>query len=211
MNQTKPKVLVICETNFIYSNGFRRDRNCVYLLDLSKTGKIELAIPEFSFYEIKHAVNQTFKKRSGELYRVYSFLNELIKSEQHASTFSEVKEKFKQLELDSPSEKLGVLNSAEEIKSLCIPIPYDLNIFYKAHLRSIADMPPHKDNDRRIYESILEFVNREKNSYDLKLFYTADREDFDHPELHEELGKIEVELYFSSGKVLERLREYYAR
>ncbi|MFQ6071693.1 MAG: PIN domain-containing protein [Methanosarcinales archaeon] len=179
MNQTKTKVLVIGETNFIYSTIFSRDPKCKYLLEISKIGEIELAIPDFCFHEIKHAVNQTFRTRLGELYRVYSFLNELIKSEPHASTFSEVKEKFRQLERDSPSEKLGVLNSAEEIKSFCIPIPYDLNIFYRAHLRSIADLPPYKDNDRRIYESILEFVSRVKDFYDLMIFYTADREDFD--------------------------------
>ncbi len=38
------------------------------------------------------------------------------------------------------------------------------------------------------------------------MFYTEDREDFDHPEIHDELGGLSVELLFDSGMCVKRAR-----
>jgi hypothetical protein len=42
---------------------------------------------------------------------------------------------------------------------------------------------------------------------DLKVFYTADREDFDNEMIYTELEEIDVKLYFDAGEVVERIYE----
>jgi len=60
--------------------------------------------------------------------------------------------------------------------------------------------------DRQIYESILDFT-RDKGEYDLIIFYTSDKEDFDHEEIRDELKEREIEVYFDSGNVVQRVRD----
>jgi len=114
-----------------------------------------------------------------------------------------VKEKLKQLYTNSPKEKEEVLQSAEEIKSLCISISHNAEISYRAFLRSVANLPPYKKGDRQIYESILDFT-KDTGEYDLIIFYTSDKEDFDHKEIRDELEEHGVEVHFDSGNVVQR-------
>lgn len=190
----------------MYSVILAQDRNCGYLLDLASEGKIDIAIPEFSFLEVRGKIGERFRRREDKLSDIISFLNELMRSEYHKSTLYDVKEKLKQLYVKSPKEKNEVLQSAEEIKSLCISIPHSAEISYRAFLRSVANLPPYKDNDRQIYESILDFT-KDKGEYDLIIFYTSDKEDFDHEEIRDELEERDIEVYFDSGNVVQRVMD----
>lgn len=201
-----PKILLICETNFVYSVILAQDRNCGYMLDLASENKLDIAIPGFSFLEVRGKIGERFKRREDKLRDIISFLNELMRSEYHKRTLYDVKEKLKQLYISSPKERNEVLQSAEEIKSLCILIPHNAEISYRAFLRSVANLPPYKNGDRQIYESILHFT-KDKGEYDLIIFYTSDKEDFDHKEIRDELEEHGVELRFDSGKCLRRVKE----
>ena len=199
-----PKILLICETNFVYSVILAQDRNCGYLLELASENKIDIAIPEFSFLEVRGKIGERFKRREDKLRDIISFLNELMRSEYHKRTLYDVKEKLKQLYINSPKEKEEVLQSAEEIKSLCISISHNAEISYRAFLRSVANLPPYKKGDRQIYESISDFT-KDKGEYDLIIFYTTDKEDFDHKEIRDELEEHGVKIHFDSGNVIQRV------
>ncbi len=201
-----PKNLLICETNFVYSVILAQDRNCGYLLDLASEKKIDIAIPEFSFLEVRGKIGERFKRREDKLRDIISFLNELMRSEYHKRTLYDVKEKLKQLYINSPKERKEVLQSAEEIKSLCIIIPHNAEISYRAFLRSVANLPPYKNGDRQIYESILDFT-KDKGDYDLIIFYTSDKDDFNHKEIRDELEERGIEAYFDSGNVVQRVMD----
>ncbi|MFV9677436.1 MAG: PIN domain-containing protein [Methanosarcinales archaeon] len=201
-----PKILVICETNFVYSVILAQDRNCGYLLDLASENKIDIAIPKFSFIEVRGKIGKRFQRREDKLRDIILFLNELMRSEYHKRTLYDVKEKLKQLYINSPKERNDVLQSAEGIKSLCTSISHNAEISYQAFLRSVANLPPYKDNDRQIYESILNFT-KDKGEYDLIIFYTSDKEDFDHKELRDELEERGIEVYFDSGNVVQRVMD----
>ena len=150
-----PKLLVIGETNFIYSIILAQDRNCGYLLDLASENKIDVAIPEFSFFEVKGRIDEKFKRREDRLKETISFLNDLMRSEYHKDRLYDAKEKLKQLYMESSKEKRDVLESAEDIKSLCILIPHNVDIAYRAFIRDVANIPPFKNSDRQIYESVM--------------------------------------------------------
>ncbi|MCK4734630.1 MAG: hypothetical protein KAT65_19400 [Methanophagales archaeon] len=182
-----PKILLICETNFVYSVILAQDRNCGSLLDLASENTIEIAIPAFSFLEVRGKIGERFKRRADKLRDIISFLNELMRSEYHKRTLYEVKEKLKLLYINSPKERNEVLQSAEEIKSL-------------------ANLPPYKNGDRPIYESILDFT-KDDGKYHLIIFYTSDKEDFDHKEIRDELEERGVEVHFDSGNVVQRVMD----
>lgn len=201
-----PKILLICETNFLYSVILAQDRNCGYLLDLASENNIEIAIPEISFLEVRGKIGERFKRRENKLRDIISFLNELMRSEYHKRNLYDIKYKLKQLHTNSPKERKEVLQSAEEIKSLCITTPHSVDIGYRAFLRATANLPPYKDEDRHIYESILDFT-KDKDGYDQIIFYTSDKEDFDHKEIRDELEEHGIEVYFDSGKCLRRIKE----
>ncbi len=205
-----PKILLICETNFVYSVILAQDRNCGHLLDLASENTIEIAIPEFSFLEVRGKIGERFKRREDKLRDIISFLNELMRSEYHKRTLYDVKEKLKQLYVNSPKERNEVMQSAEEIKSLCISISHNAEISYRAFLRSVANLPPYKNGDRQIYESILDFT-KDEGKYDLIIFYTSDKEDFDHKEIREELEELDIEVHFDSGKCLRMIKEELER
>ena len=50
------------------------------------------------------------------------------------------------------------------------------------------------------------FVEHIKEDHDLIMFYTEDKDDFDHPEIHEELRNFGVEMIFVSGLCVEKVR-----
>ena len=50
------------------------------------------------------------------------------------------------------------------------------------------------------------FVEQIREGYDLIMFYTEDKEDFDHPEIHDEFGGLGVEMMFESGMCVKRVR-----
>ncbi|MCP4401693.1 MAG: hypothetical protein GY801_30885 [bacterium] len=86
-------------------------------------------------------------------------------------------------------------------------IPFSAEISASAELRRLRQLAPFKSSDERIYESILHFA-RENQAPDVTmLFLTRDRSDFDHPYLHDELSELSVELLFSAGDCIRRIRE----
>jgi predicted nucleic acid-binding protein len=75
-----PKILLICETNFLYSVILAQDRNCGYLLDLASENNIEIAIPEISFLEVRGKIGDRFKRRENKLRDIISFLIVSVRS-----------------------------------------------------------------------------------------------------------------------------------
>ena len=195
---------MIGETNFIYSIILAQDKNCGHLLDLADENEIDVAIPEFSFFEVKGRMDERFKRREDKLKEIVYFLNDLMRSEYHKDGLYDVKEKLKQLYIETSEEKLRVLKSSEDIGSLCVLIPHNVDIAYRASIRDMANLPPYKKNDRQIYESILSFT-KNRNDYDTIIFYTSDKEDFDHQEIRDGLKEHGVEVHFNSGDVVRRV------
>ena len=78
-------------------------------------------------------------------------------------------------------------------------IPYASDASTRAELIFESARPPFKEGNCRIYASILLFVEQIRTEYDLIMFYTEDKEDFDHPEIHDEFDDHGVGVVFESG------------
>ncbi|MFQ6055715.1 MAG: PIN domain-containing protein [Methanosarcinales archaeon] len=201
------KVLLIVETNFIKNIVLKQDLNCAYLTDLAGQRKLDLAIPEYSLLESSSTTRIKLDKWNRNLINMINQLNEIARSRPFESLCLDIKNRIREL-----GENLKYLNQEmdtiiNEFTSNCIIAPYTIDIWFKAHKRSIAKKPPYKDSDRSIYESILSYVADNKNSYNILIFYTSDKKDFDHQEIMDELTNMDVEIYFNSGEVVRRVHE----
>jgi hypothetical protein len=68
-------------------------------------------------------------------------------------------------------------------------------------------MPPFKELDCLILESLLAFLPQHKAK--LTIFLTLDQEDFDHPELHDDFKRHQTSMLFDPYAVIVEFRKFY--
>ncbi|MFQ6054863.1 MAG: hypothetical protein ACE5J9_04680 [Methanosarcinales archaeon] len=88
-------------------------------------------------------------------------------------------------------------------------IPYTKDASIRAELRFKSSKPPFKEDDCRIFESILEYVKSVKEKYDTIIFYTADKEDFDYDLIRDELSGKGIEIMFDSKLCVKKIMELH--
>jgi len=200
--------LVITETNWLMSAVLARDASCGYLLTLAEEGDIDIAIPEYSLHESDGKLLAELRKRENDIDTCISILNTLSRSEYYKKHVSNAKRHIKKIKDIVRGDERGMVKSSlENARSSVTLINFSPSVFTKAELRFESSKAPFKKSDCRIYESIIEFLREEGKEYDKFIFYTADRDDFDHEEIHQELRELNCELYFNSGEVVKRVRE----
>jgi hypothetical protein len=155
--------MLIAETNWLENIALAQDSAAAYLLDMADAKKIEIAVPEYSFYEADGALNRKLIKR-------------------------EIKKVL------------------DEIKVMVRVIPYTSDASARAEMIFESASPPFKEGDCRIYASILMFVEHIKEECDLIMFYTEDKEDFDHPKIRDEVRDLCVEIVFESGMCVKKMK-----
>ena len=74
------KVLLIAETNWLESIALVQDPVASYLLDLADTKEIEIAVPEYSFYEADGSLNRKLIKRVEKIDDALSLLGQISQS-----------------------------------------------------------------------------------------------------------------------------------
>ena len=200
------KVLLIAETNWLESIALVQDPAASYLLDLADTKKIRIAVPEYSFYEADGSLNRKLIKRADKIDAALSLLGQISQSGHSADLCKSGREILKELKKLTLSDRSEIKRVLGEIKAMIRIIPYVSDASTRAEMMFESSRPPFKEGDCRIYASVLVFVEHLEEGYDLIIFYTEDKEDFDHPEINEELGNLCVEIMFDSGACVERIK-----
>ena len=198
-------VLLVAETNWLENIVLAQDSTSAYLMRLSRTEKIDIAVPEYSFYEADGSLNRKIIKRAEKIDDALSLLGQIAQTEHYAELCErgrDILKELKQLTLDDRTEIKMVL---DEIESMVKIIPYTSDVSTRAEIMFESSIPPFKEGDCRIYASILTFLEHIKEKYDLIMFYTEDKEDFDHLEICEGMRNLGVELVFGSGMCVEKI------
>ncbi len=86
-------------------------------------------------------------------------------------------------------------------------VPLTPQIWTRAYLRWRANLPPFKELDCLIAESLLAFLQRHRAP--LTLFLTLDVEDFDHPEMPDAFRQRNALLLFEPREVIREFRQFY--
>ncbi len=116
------------------------------------------------------------------------------------------RETLKELKRLTLNDRAEIKRTLDKIKSMVLVIPYTSDASTRAEMIFESSRPPFKKGDCRIYASILVFVEHLEEEYDMIIFYTEDKEDFDHSEINEELENLGVEIIFDSGACVERIK-----
>ncbi|PKP55818.1 MAG: hypothetical protein CVT89_07520 [Candidatus Altiarchaeales archaeon HGW-Altiarchaeales-2] len=175
-------------------------------MNLASTGKIKIAIPEYSLAEVDGRVSFILRERKKKLKESITLMNELSRSDYNKKYSSGAIENLNMLLNLLDKEKKFVDEAIKSIRDLCVVIPHTPEIHIKAALRDLSSKPPFKFNDCQIYLAALDFAGKNKNDCNI-IFLTKDREDFDYPEIHDELNDNRVKLMFSSGECVKEVVE----
>lgn len=200
-------VLLIAETNWLENIVLAQDSTSAYLFRLARTEKIDIAVPEYSFYEADGSLNRKLVKRAKRIDNALSLLGQIAQTTHYAELCKSSRDILKELRKLTLSDRAEIKRVLDEIKSMVRIIHYTSNVSTMAEMMFESASPPFKEGDCRIYASILAFVAHTGEKYDSIIFYTEDKEDFDHPEIHVELGNSSVEIMFDSGACVERIRK----
>ena len=200
------KVMLLGETNFLLDFAFKQDANCEYLVELADKQQVQMAIPEYAFAEAEGAGVQKLLNRLRTLEPALYALRQFSRSAYHdlddlIRGIEQLMDSVKTTEIPLVVEKIS------NFRQLATIIPLTPEILVQAKLREAKQIPPFKKSDIRIYETVLKFAAENQGSEFNFMFLTRDRKDFDHPHVHAELQALSVELFFSAGDCVRRIRE----
>jgi len=176
------------------------------ILLLAETNWLE-RVPEYSFYEADGSLHRKLLERVELLDKSMGSLKKIGESEHCAALCKQAREIIKQLKTISFNDRYAIQPVLDEIKSVVQVIPYTKSASIKAELRFKSSKPPFKEDDCRILESILEYVESVKENYNNIIFYTADKEDFDYDLIRDELSGKGIEIRFDSKLCVKKIME----
>jgi hypothetical protein len=200
------RVLLIAETNWLENLVLVQDSASAYLARLARSGEIKIAVPEYSFHEADGSLNRKHNKRAYKVDEASSLLGQISQTEHHRELCENGRAILKDLKKSMSNDRSEIKRVLDKIKSMVRVMPYTSDASARAELILESASPPFKEGDCRIYASILMFVEQIRMKYDLVMFYTEDKEDFDHPKIHDEFGGLGVEMMFESGLCVKRVR-----
>jgi len=200
------EIILITETNFILDIAFEQSEQAEQLLTLILQQNIVLVIPEYAFAEAEGNIKSTIRKRNAIVEQTIAVLRQADRSAYQ--DLDELITRLQKFQESSQIQEFPFLHS--KIKSLSensFIIPFTADISVKAELRDLKYLAPQKSADRRIFESVLFFAQTNSDSDFVMLFLTFDKEDFNVPSIRDELAAVNVELFFSAGECIKRIKE----
>ena len=205
-NPNRMEILLITETNFILDIAFEQSEQAERLLTLIQQQNILLVIPEYAFAEAEGNIKNTIQKRIAIVEETIAVLRQADRSTYH--DLDELITRLRQFQESSQMQEFPFLHSKmKTLSENAFIIPFTAEISARAELRDLRRPAPQKPTDRRILESVLSFAQTNRSSDLIMLFLTFDKEDFDVFSIRDELAAVDVELFFSAGECVKRIRE----
>lgn len=194
------KVMFLSESNYALDICYTRHRDCLYLFRLALDGEIELIIPEYALAEVEAKLKQKETEWINTITAAQAVSRELSSNALREQILADMIEEIRQMIV----EAIGALN---ELRRVATRIPFTGDILAASRLRRARRAPPHDVKDLEIYESILAFARLNKDTGLKMVFLERDAAHFNISEIKAELAAVGVEIYFSAGEAVRRVRE----
>lgn len=205
-NPQNRKLVLIAETNFILDVAFEQSDECKRLLDFIHKSNISLVIPEYSFAESEGSILAKIQNRLSAIESALAALRQASRSDYSDLNDFIIKLQEYKDSIEQNERKL-VIQRKNFLEEISIVIPLTSDAMVKSELRSLKRIAPFKQTDRIIYESILEFAKQNQDLNIQILFLTRDKDDFDVSAIREELDALNIEIFFSAGECIKRIKE----
>jgi phytoene dehydrogenase-like protein len=135
------------------------------------------------------------------------WLNDIARSAGMERMVRSVKRGLDAIETELQRRRREASAALSTFAQACTIAPLTPQVWTKAYLRWQANMPPFRELDCLVMESLLAFLQRQKAK--LTMFLTLDVEDFDHPEVREEFQRRKTLLLFEPRDVIVEFRKFY--
>lgn len=201
------EAMLLVETNFVIGNVWERRQSLIYLASFCHAYHIPIVIPEVALAEARGAILNRIDRQLTSLQQLRFWLNDIARGAGMKKLVQNVKEGLEAVEAELKRRKRGTLNALQVFAQACVVAPLTPQVWTRAYLRWQANMPPFKELDCLVVESLLSFLQRRKAK--LTMFLNLDREDFDHPEVHDEFRRRKTLLLFEPCDVINEFRKFY--
>jgi hypothetical protein len=192
--------MLLAESNYVLDVCLTRYHDCQYLLQLAGDGEIELVIPDYALAEVEAKFKALELERIRTIQAAQAVLRTLPPDSERERIFAETLEIVRQM-------FAGAHFLLDGLQRIAIRIPFTGEILAAARLRKTRRVPPKDVKDLEIYESILAFARLNQSPDVAFIFLERDVAHFDVPEVKAELAVFGVEIYFSAGEAVRRVRE----
>jgi hypothetical protein len=178
-----------------------------YLVDICQRFGVLLVVPEVALAEARKTLFHRVDRQLSALQQLRFWLNDIARGVGMSQLVLKVKERLDVIEAELQWRKQLALEALDIFAQNCLIAPLTPHVWVRAYLRWQSNMPPFKELDCLILESLLAFLPQHKAK--LTIFLTLDQEDFDHPEIHEAFRQRKVLMLFDPYDVIVEFRKFY--
>lgn len=200
-------VMLAVETNFIIGVVWEERLVLKRITDLCRQLGISLIVPEVSLAEARASPLKRIDRQLDSLQQFRFWLNDIARGDRMGKLIKNVKVGLDVIEAELRKHRQGVLRALDDFAKACVIAPFTPEVWTRAYLRWQAGLPPFKELDCLILESLLTFLLRQKAK--LAIFFTLDTEDFDHPEIHDAFQRQKAFVLFEPRDVIQEFRKFY--
>jgi len=177
-----------------------RHHDCQYLLQLAGDGEIELVVPDYALAEVEAKLKTLELERIEAIQAAQAVIRTLPPDAERERIFAETLEAVRRM-------FVGAHSLLDDLQRIATRIPFNGEILAAARLRKARRAPPKDVKDLEIYESILAFARLNQGTDIVFIFLERDVAHFDVHEVKAELAIVGIEIYFSAGEAVRRVRE----
>jgi len=201
------EALLAVETNFVMGVVWEERAALKRIVKLSRQFGIHIVIPEIALVEARGALLKRIDRQLDSLQQLRFWLNDIARGAGMSGLVKDVKRGLDAIETKLRQHKHRVLKALDNFTEVCLTAPLTPEVWVKAYLRWQANLPPFKEVDCLIFESLLNFLTQHKAQ--MAIFFTLDAEDFDHPEIHEAFRQRKALMLFDPHDVIAQFRKFY--
>lgn len=199
--------ILAVETNFAIGVIWEQRPLLLRIKRLCEKTDTILVIPEIALVEAKSSLMKRIDKQLEAIQQFRFWLNDIARAAGMKEHVLQIKHALSNMEAELQRRKQLILEAVSIFAQACTIAPLTPQVWIKAYLRWQAKIPPFKELDCLVMESLLGFLQRRKAK--LTMFLNLDREDFDHPEVHGEFQRRKTLLLFEPSDVIKEFRKFY--
>lgn len=200
------EAMLLVETNFVLGSVWERRQGLIYLASFCHAHHIPIVIPEVALVEARASLLRRIDRQLASLQQLRFWLNDIARGAGMRKLVQDVKKGMDAIEAEL-QRKQDTLKAMETFAKSCIVAPLTPQVWTKAYLRWKAGLPPFKELDCLVMETLLEFLRKRKAK--LTMFLTMDVEDFDHANVHEAFREVKTLMLFEPHDVIHEFRKFY--
>ena len=203
-----PDVTLVIDTNILADHAWSRDSNVTYLIDeiVPEHPDFLIVVPQICKVEFKLITKEevnAWKTLQQEIIKKIKDLKRYDGFEELYNGFKENADRLNELIIklkDAPKKEIEILSNLMLFFSQSLPEQYEIAYY-------ISKDPEYGllFDDALIF-SFVKLVGKSLESDSRVLFLTKDR-DFEVEKVLKELNEADIEIYFNSGKCLQRIKD----